>query len=135
MYAVVRLAQDLGDRWHVLTVSSPMHQRLILQTASQLAQDYRIDPRMIDAVYNYPHVPMTIMHAFWCMPDKVLDIRPVDPVSLVRHYRLDGHGSIDCRDEEREVPAYLAQTYAPLSKLTTLEPYGTERFFRPKEEQ
>jgi hypothetical protein len=135
MYAVVRLAHDEGDRWHVLKVSSPMQQRLILEAAGQLAHEYRIDSRMIDAIYSYPHVPMTIMHAFWCTPDKVLDIRPVDPVTVVRHYRLDGRGNIECEDDERQVPAYLAETYAPLSRLTTLEPYGTERFFHSKEER
>lgn len=135
MYAVVRLAHDEGDRWHVLTVSSPMHQRLILETAGELARKYVIDPRMIDAIYNYPSVPMTIMHAFWCLPDKVLDIRPVDPVTVVRHYRLDRHGHIDCEDEEREVPSYVASTYAPLSRPTMLEPYGTDRFFHSKEER
>lgn len=135
MYAVVRLVQDLGVRWHVLEISRPIHQRCILETAGRMARDRRIDPRLIDAIYNYPHVPMTIMYAFWCVPDKVLDIRPVDPVTVVRHYRLDKRGNIDWEDEEREVPTYLAETYAPLSKLTTLEPYGTERFFRPKEQR
>lgn len=132
MFAVVRLVHDLEDRWHVLRASRPLHSRDVVDVAGRIGAEYHLDPRLVAAIYDYPRLPIDRVYAFWCAPDKLLDIRPIDHTTVVRHLRLDRDGEIEVQDQECEVGRFEALRDTPLGAVEELEPYGTERRYRSR---